>query len=274
MTPIPVLAADLMSHVTNSDELHFGPWHFGIPGLNKHVTMMILASTVVAVVAIGTARAAVRAQGRGILANSVEATCLFLRDQVVRPGIGDHHASAYFPLFATFFFFILANNLIGLLPPPFGATATGNIWVTAALAIVTLVTMFVGGMIEKGPIGFWVSLVPHGVPLALAPLVWLIEFFGLFVKPFALTVRLFANMTAGHVILAVLGSFLIAGSEGFFAGTLGIAGWLGLKLGVGLPTLAFALGIMVFELFVALIQAYIFTTLSSIFVGQCLSHEH
>lgn len=269
-----VLASDLMSHVTNSDELHVGPWHFGIPGLNKHVTMMLLAATVVAIAGIATARAAVRAQGRGLLANCVEATCLFLRDQVVRPGIGEHHASAYFPLFATFFFFILVNNFIGLMPPPLGATATGNIWVTAALAIVTLATMFVGGMIEKGPIGFWVGLVPHGVPWALWPLVWVIEFFGLFVKPFALTVRLFANMTAGHVILAVLASFLIAGSEGFFAGKLGLAGWLGLKAGVGLPTLGFALFITVFEVLVAFIQAYIFTTLSAIFVGQCLSHEH
>jgi len=274
VSPLPVLAADLMSHVTNSDELHFGPWHFGIPGVNKHVTMMLIAAVVVAVSAIATARAAARAQGRGLLANSVEATCLFLRDQVVRPGIGEHHASAYFPLFATFFFFILVNNLIGLLPPPLGATATGNISITAALALVTLATMFLGGMIEKGPIGFWLSLIPHGVPAALAPLVWLIEFFGLFVKPFALTVRLFANMTAGHVILAVLGSFLIAGSEGFFAGKLGLAGWLGLKVGVGLPTLGFALFIVVFETLVAFIQAYIFTTLSAIFVGQCLSHEH
>jgi F-type H+-transporting ATPase subunit a len=274
VTALPLLAADLMSHVTNSDELHFGPWHFGIPGVNKHVTMMLLAALVVGAAAIATARAAVRAQGRGLLANCVEATCLFLRNEVVRPGIGDHHASAWFPLFATFFFFILVNNLLGLLPPPLGATATGNIWVTASLAVVTLAAMFGGGMKEKGVFGFWLSLIPHGVPLALKPLVWAIEFFGLFVKPFALTVRLFANMTAGHVILAVLGSFLIAGSEGFFTGKLGAAGWLGLKAGVGLPTLGFALFIMVFEVLVAFIQAYIFTTLSAIFVGQCLSHEH
>jgi F-type H+-transporting ATPase subunit a len=112
------------------------------------------------------------------------------------------------------------------------------------------------------------------VPGALKPLVWAIEFFGLFVKPFALTVRLFANMTAGHVILAVLGTFLIAGSDKFFTGGMGLGPWLGLKVGVGVPTLAFALFIMVFEVLVAFVQAYIFTTLSAIFVGQCLSHEH
>lgn len=274
MSALPLLASELMSHVTNSGELHFGPWHFGIPGVSKHVTMMLLASTVVAVAAILTARAALKAEGRGLLANCVEATCLFVRDQIVRPGIGEHHASAYFPLFATFFFFILANNLIGLLPPPLGATATGNPWVTLALALVTLATMFGGGMAEKGVFGYWLSLIPPGVPLALKPLVWAIEFFGLFVKPFALTVRLFANMTAGHVILAVLGTFLVAGSASFFTGGMGVLPWLGLKVGVGVPTLGFALFIMTFELLVAFIQAFIFTTLSAIFVGQCLSHEH
>ena len=127
-----------MAHVTNSDEIHFGPWHFGIPGVSKHVTMMLLASAIVAVAAIATARAALRAEGRGLLANMVEATCLFLRDQIVRPGIGEHHASRWFPLFATFFFFILANNLLGLLPTPLGVSATGNVWVTMSLALVTL----------------------------------------------------------------------------------------------------------------------------------------
>ena len=274
MSPVLVLASDLISHVTNSDEIHVGTWHFGIPGLSKHVVMMLVSAVFVAVIAIATARAAVRAQGRGLLANCVESTALFIRDEIVRPGIGHHHASAYFPLFATFFFFILANNLIGLLPPPFGASATGNIWVTAALASVTLVTMFVGGMVEKGVFGFWIGLVPHGVPFYMWPIVWLIEVFGLFTKPFALTVRLFANMTAGHVILAVLGTFLVAGTEALGEGRMGMGGWLGLKFGVGIPTLGFALFINTFEVAVAFIQAYIFTTLSAIFVGQCLSHEH
>lgn len=269
-----VLAADLMSHVVNSDELHFGPFHFGIPGLNKHVMMMLVAATVVTVVAIIAARAAVKAEGRGIIANSVEATALFLRDEIVKPGIGDHHARAWFPVFATFFFFILANNLIGLLPPPFGATATGNVWITAALASITLVLMIGGGMWEKGPLKYWIGIVPHGVPFYMWPIVWLIELVGHITKPFALTVRLFANMTAGHVILAVLSMFLLAGSEVARPGEGSIGGWLGLKALVAPPTLGFALFIMVFEVLVAFIQAYIFTTLSAIFVGQCLSHDH
>ncbi len=274
MSPAIVLAADLMGHVTNSDEIHVGEWHFAIPGLSKHVVMMLVAGATVAIVAIVTARAAVKAEGRGLLANCVESTALFIRDQIVLPGIGHHHASAFFPLFATFFFFILANNLIGLLPPPFGATATGNIWVTAALASVTLATMIGGGMWEKGPIRYWIAIVPHGVPFYMWPIVWVIEVVGHLTKPFALTVRLFANMTAGHIILAVLGTFLVAGTASLNEGTMGWGGWLGLKLGVGIPTLGFALFINTFEVLVAFIQAYIFTTLSAIFVGQCLSHEH
>ena len=125
----------------------------------------------------------------------------------------------------------------------------------------------VGGTIEKGPFGFWVGLVPHGVPWWLWPLVLPLEIFGLVTKPFALMVRLFANMTAGHVILGVLAGFLAFGNIGFGA-------YLGSIAMVGVPTVAFYLFILVFELAVAFIQAYIFAYLSSIFIGLMLSHEH
>jgi len=291
MSVLSVLAGGgIIDHVINSEDIHvvgeigiplsrFNAWcehdlHLFNPHLNKHVAMMMVAATVVGVAAIVTARRASLARGRGILAHCVEAVVVFLRDQVVRPGVGDHHAHAYFPLFATFFFFILANNLVGLLPPPFGATATGNIAVTASLAGITLLTMIVGGMVVKGPVGYWIGIVPHGVPAFMWPLVWVIEFVGHLTKPFALTVRLFANMTAGHVILAVLGTFLVAGSEKFFAGQSSLGAWIGVKVMVAPASLGFALFITVFELLVAFVQAYIFTTLSSIFVGLCLSHEH
>ncbi len=245
------------------------------PHVSKHVVMMMVAAAIVGIAAIYTSRRAVRDRGHGLFAHMVEATALFLRDQVVRPGIGDHHARSWYPFLATFFFFILTCNLLGLLPPPFGATATGNIWVTAALASVTLGAMALGGMMEKGPLGYWIGIVPHGVPWWMWPLVWIIEFFGHLTKPFALTVRLFANMTAGHVILAVLGGiFLVAGSESYWAHEKGLGSLLGLKAMVVLPSLAFALFIALFEFLVAFVQAYIFTTLSSIFIGLCLSHEH
>jgi F-type H+-transporting ATPase subunit a len=272
----PVLASGVLDHLVNSRELEFGPVVVHLPPpLTKHAVMMLVAATIVGVAAVWTARRAIRNEGRGLLANMVEATALFLRNEVVRPGIGHHHASRWFPYLATLFFFILTCNLIGLLPPPLGATATGNIWVTAGLASLTLFSMLGAGMAEKGVFGYWVSIVPPGVAWWMWPLVWGIELFGHMTKPFALTVRLFANMTAGHVILAVLtGMFLVAGSQSFWAGEGGLAGLLGLKAMAGLPSLAFALFITAFELLVAFIQAYIFTTLTSIFIGLCISHEH
>jgi F-type H+-transporting ATPase subunit a len=285
----PVLAGEglgervietLHHHLQNSHEIDLGGFgHIDLnhaindpvrgmtgfdPHVSKHVVMMLLAATVVGAAGILAARMATRASGRGILGNCVESTFLFLRDQVVRPNVGDHHARAYLPWFATFFFFILLCNLIGLFPPPLGATATGNISVTAALAILTFFTVQVGGMVEKGVLGYWTGLVPHGVAWWMWPLVFLIELVGLLTKPFALTVRLFANMTAGHVILGVLSVFLLVAQEQ----------GLGMSMLVAPPSLVFYLFILVFEVFVALIQAYIFTTLSSIFVGLALSHEH
>ena len=314
MTP-PVLASGIVEHLSNSREIHFlGGLHWDLnatinfpvalwtggkavmgtvlengqeverlvgveggfnPGISAHVVMMLLAAGIVTLAAVHASRRAARASGRGLFANMVESTALFLRDEVVRPGIGEHHARAWFPYMATLFFFVLTCNLLGLLPPPLGVTATGNIWVTAALASLTLVAMIGGGMVEKGPVRYWIGVVPHGVPWWMWPLVWVIEVVGHLTKPFALTVRLFANMTAGHVILAVLvGMFLVAGSEGYWAQERDLGSLLGLKAMVVLPTIAFALFIMLFECFVALIQAYLFTMLSSIFVGLCLSHEH
>lgn len=287
---VPVLAAEeglgervtetLHHHLQNSYEIDLGGFggfdlneHVNFPlrdllGFNphvsKHVVMMLLAATVVAIAGITAARVAARGSGRGVLGNTVESIVLFLRDQVVRPNVGEHHAHAYLPWFATVFFFILACNTIGLLPPPLGATATGNWCVTGALALLTFFAVQIGGMGEKGIVGYWVGLVPHGVAWWMWPLVFVIEIVGLLTKPFALMVRLFANMTAGHVILGVLSVFLLVAQE------MG-----GVRLGlIAPPSIAFYLFILAFEVFVALVQAYIFTTLSSIFVGLALSHEH
>lgn len=308
MNAAPLLAAgDIISHLTNSYELHFGAltldlnqlvnfrvalWtggeavmgtlvHHGEevegivavkggfnPHVTKHVVMMFLAACFTAFAAILTARVADRKTGRRFFPSMIEWVVVWLRDEVIGEGIHDaKNRRRYFPLLATLFFFILSCNLIGLLPPPFGSTATGNVNITAGLALVTLTTMLIGGMIEKGPVKFWIGLVPHGVPLALWPLVFVIECVGLVTKPFALTVRLFANMTAGHVMLAVLGGFLLVGGP-----TLGA--WLTNKAMAGIPSLAFYLFINTFEVLIALIQAYIFTILSSIFVGMMISHEH
>ncbi|MFN0116785.1 MAG: F0F1 ATP synthase subunit A [Elusimicrobiota bacterium] len=186
---------------------------------------------------------------RGLL----EIFVMFIRDQIVIPNMG-HEGLKYLPYFLTLFFFILTSNLIGLIPG--SATATGNISVTAALAVCTLLLMNFAGIREHGFIHHVKNFVPHGVPGWLAPLVFPLEVIGMFAKAFALTVRLFANMIAGHiVILAFLSLIFLVG---------------GVMI---IPSVALALAMMMLELFVCFVQAFIFTFLTSIFVGSTL-HPH
>jgi F-type H+-transporting ATPase subunit a len=185
----------------------------------------------------------------------------WIRDEMVVPVMGKEVGQKLLPLFLTLFFFIMFMNLMGLLPG--GATATASIFVTGALALITFGTMVIGGMVVQGPIAFWKHLVPH-VPLALWPLMFAVELVGLFVKPIALMIRLFANMTGGH--LAVLS---LMGLVFFFGSMSPAVGWASSPVAVGL-----AVFIMIIESFVALLQAYIFTTLSIIFVQASLHPEH
>lgn len=189
---------------------------------------------------------------------------LWIRDEMAVPALGRHHAHTLLPLFLTAFFFVTVSNLMGLFP--FGSTATSCVFVTAGMALVTFATMIIGGMIANGPVKFWVGLVPHGVPLALWPLMFVIEIIGLLVKPFALTIRLFANMTGGHlVVLSFMGLIFFFGQ----AELLGKVTYVIAPFAVG-----FSVFIMIIEAFVALLQAYIFTLLSMLFVGSCLHPEH
>jgi F-type H+-transporting ATPase subunit a len=186
----------------------------------------------------------------------------WVRDEMVYPQMGKELGRKFLPYFLCVFFFVLFMNLMGLVP--FSATATASIFVTAALALTTLLAMVVCGMVAQGPIAFWKNLVPH-VPLALWPLMFVVELIGLLVKPFALMVRLFANMSGGHmVVLSFMGLIF------FFAAASGAgAGWGSSPIAV-----AFAVFIMIIESFVALLQAYIFTQLSVIFVNAAVHPEH
>jgi F-type H+-transporting ATPase subunit a len=187
---------------------------------------------------------------------------LWIRDEMVYPVMGKEGGRQFLPFFLTLFFFILFMNLLGLVPG--SATATASIWVTGAMAAITLSTMVFGGMIAQGPIAYWKNLVPH-VPLALWPLMFVVELVGVFVKPFALTIRLFANMTGGHLVVLSLMGMLF-----FFAAEMGQAvGWATSPVWVG-----FAVFIMIIEFFVAMLQAYIFTILSILFVQASLHPEH
>jgi F-type H+-transporting ATPase subunit a len=187
----------------------------------------------------------------------------WIRDEMVYPVMGAERGRKFLPFFLSIFFFVVACNLIGLLPH--GATATANIFVTGALAGITLFAMPLCGMVAQGPLAYWKNLVPHGVPAVLWPLMFLLEVISLLTRPFALMVRLFANMTAGHLVIL---SFV------------GLIQYFGLSSGGGVAwavaplSVAFAAFIMIIEAFVALLQAYVFTLLSIVFVGASVHPEH
>jgi F-type H+-transporting ATPase subunit a len=258
------------SHLAREVELpHFAPVRLG--GLTidlsptKHVVMMLLASVLCAVTLI-TAAAAHKRHSHAVgrpkgFAAGIEAVVLFVRDEVILKNVG-HHGNAFVPYLLATFFFILFANILGLIP--YGSTATGNISVTAALAVLAFIVIEVAGMraLGKDYIGtilYWPSDMKNGpmkvfLSLILSP----VELLGKFTKPFALAIRLFANMTAGHVIvLAFIGMIFTFGSY---------------LVAVG-PVLM-ALAIMLLEVFVALLQAYIFTLLVSVFIGQIREAHH
>ncbi|WP_420456653.1 F0F1 ATP synthase subunit A [Rubrivirga sp.] len=195
---------------------------------------------------------------RGLVQNLLETLVIYIRDEVAKPNLGAKY-ERYLPYLLTVFFFILACNLIGLVP--FGATATANITVTAVLAILTfVVTQFAGTK------DYWAHIFnPPGIPLIVKPILIPIEILGLFTKPFALAVRLFANMTAGHlVILNLIGLIFIVGGMSATAGYL-----------TSIPALLLTLFVYCLELLVAFIQAYVFTILSALFIGMATAeHEH
>ena len=190
---------------------------------------------------------------------------LWIRDEMVVPILGKHHGHVFLPFFLSLFFFVMFCNLFGLLPAPIGGTATSSIFVTAVLAITTFLTVIVMGMKEQGAVGFWVHLVPSGVPIWLAPVMFVVELIGLCAKHIALMLRLFVAMVAGHIIVEIfVGLIFVAGSK------LGILG--GLTLSV--PLLGVLTLVTIIESFVALLQAYIFTYLSILFVGMSMHPEH
>jgi F-type H+-transporting ATPase subunit a len=178
-----------------------------------------------------------------------------VRDEIAKLTIGKGY-EIFVPYLLTVFFFILFGNFLGLIP--YSATFTSNIAVTSTLAVFTFIMTQFGGIRSNGFFRFIKGLVPHGIPVWLLPLMIIVEFLGLLTKPFALAIRLFANMTAGHiVILALIGLI-------FFMKTIFVA-----PVSVG-----FALFIYLLEILVSLIQAYIFTMLSSLFIGMAVHQEH
>jgi len=250
-------------HLPEFEPLHLGPLVLDLSP-TKHVVFLFLAAVLCVAIFSGVARHVRRKGAEGApsgFANAVEAIILYFRDEVVRRNIG-HGADRFTPLILTLFFFILTMNLLGLVP--WGATATGNLSVTAALALVALVVIEVSGFAELGPRGYARTIFykPEGLNPVMGGVMLLVmtpvEFLGKLAKPFALAIRLFANMTAGHtILLALLGLILI------FGGNLGVAGG-----SIVMSTL-----LMLLEIFVAFLQAYIFAMLTAVFIGL-IRHAH
>lgn len=269
-------AGDPFQHTWNTWGIEFYRWviHLNaIPfcerlGITNAVVMMLVVACVLAFVGLRGAAECTRAAAEGRaprgLGAVVEQAVLFIRDGVLKPTMPHHNRSPYFiSLFATIFCFILLCNVLGLLPQPFGRTATGSPFVNFGIAfgVTYCIGIWGAGFYEHG-VGFLAHIAPHAPFPVRWFILWPIEFLGLLVKPVALTIRLTANMTAGHIILAVLMSFV-----------LGIGQSVGQSIG-GVASAAGFFAITAFELAIAFIQAYIFTVLSSVFVGASLSHDH
>jgi len=202
---------------------------------------------------------------KGRVWQMLEAILVYMRDYVARPAIGSHDADRFMPLIWTIFFFVLGCNLIGILP--WFGTPTGALGVTAALALVAFLTVVLSGMKKLGPIQFWKAQVPHmdlpkPIAIFLVPLIFAIEVLGLFIKHFVLAIRLWANMTGGHIVLAVLMAFIAVATSG-----------LVLWLGVTSASILGAFAITLLEVLVAFIQAYIFAFLTALFIGMAV-HPH
>jgi F-type H+-transporting ATPase subunit a len=256
----------IMHHITDSRVLEFHPFgEIHLPQLplimgiditpTKHVLFMWLTALMLIVLftfIAGKYKKTLIPKG---IVNFFEVFIVFVRDEIARPNLG-HGYHKFMPYLLTVFFFILFGNFLGLIP--YSATFTSNIAVTATLAAFTFFVTQLGGIKANGFGGYLKGLVPHGIPSWMLVIMIPVELLGLLTKPFALAIRLFANMVAGHtVILALIGLI-------FFMQTYLVA----------FISIPFTLFVYMLEILVALIQAYIFTMLSSLFIGMAVHQEH
>ena len=287
----------IIDHVSNSSVEHpliHLPTIFGIDlSVTKHVIMLWLVAAVVFVLITWIVRRYIKQEQpvpSGLM-NAVEAFVEYIRDTIVKPNVGDKWANSWTPLVLTIFFFILVANGIGLIPlfdfvglidrfilhSPEGSfvanvvhggtTATGNFNVTAGLAAITFFSIIIAGSKAQGFVKYWKNLVPHGLNPLLYILLVPIEIVSMFVKPFALTMRLAANMTGGHIAILAILSFVFLFTELFGRAIAGI----GVGLFVSVPLAA---AISALEIIVVLVQAYIFALLTAIFIGMAINVHH
>ena len=287
----------IINHVSNSPLDHpliHLPTIAGIDfSVTKHVFMLWFVAAVVFLI-VTTAVRRYLSSGRPVpsgFMSALEAVVLYIRDNIVQPNVGRKWVNTWTPLILTFFVFILSANAIGLIPlfdlvalvdhyvlhtgpDSFlkrvvhgGTTATANFNVTAALASITFGAIIVAGTKAHGFINHWKNLVPHGLAWPIYILLIPIEVMGLFVRPFALTMRLAANMTGGHIAILAILSFVFLFAEMFGSALAGV----GVGMAVSIPL---AVGISALEIIVVLVQAYVFTLLTAVFIGMAIHVHH
>tara|TARA_Y100000748_G_scaffold212804_1_gene178469 strand:- start:834 stop:1754 length:921 start_codon:yes stop_codon:yes gene_type:complete len=295
-TVLEQVGPNIIHHVSNSDITHpiiHIPKIFGIDfSITKHVLMLWLVAIIVSIVVVLPIRKYLANNGKkkSRWVTLIEYIVEFVRDTISSPNVGSNWIMTWTPLFLTFFFFILFANGIGMIPifdtigllDRFilktgsdslinnllhgGVTATGNFNVTAGLATVTFFSIIIAGIKKHGFIKHWKNLVPHGLAWPVYIILIPIELMGLFVKPFALTMRLAANMTGGHIAILALLSLMAIIGEMFHSAAAGI--------GVAVISIPMAAAISGLEIIVVLVQAYVFTLLTAVFVGMAINVHH
>jgi F-type H+-transporting ATPase subunit a len=288
----------IIGHVANSPLdhplIHLPPIGGIDMSITKHVLMLWVAAAVVLLVATLAVRKYTRG-GRmvpqGPVMGLLEYVAVRVRDDIVTPAVGRKWVDSYTPLILTFFLFIVTANAIGMVPifdllallnhtvlhlpedsfftqlTHGGTTPTGNFNVTAALATISFLAIIVAGVRAHGFIGHWKNMVPHGVHPALWVILIPIEILGMFVRPFALTMRLAANMTGGHIAILAILSMIFIMAETSRSALVG--------LGIGLVALPLTVGISVLEAVVVVpVQAFVFTLLTAVFIGMAIHAHH
>ena len=290
---------NIIHHVSNSDIEHpilHLPHLYNIDmSVTKHVLMLWIVAVSVGLFVIIPVQKFVK-QHKLIpsgLINFIEIIVTFVRDTIVKPNVGSKWVNNWAPLILTFLFFIFFANAIGMIPifdllgvinrfilhVPYsdnhnfingllhgGPTATGNFNVTAALAFITFSSIIIAGVRAHGFVQHWKNLVPHGLPAFVYVILIPIEIIGMFVKPFALTMRLAANMTGGHIALLAILSFMAIFADMFHSVLAGI--------GVAIISVPMAAAISGLEIIVVIVQAYVFTLLSAVFIGMAINVHH
>jgi len=230
----------------------------------------VISLVVVFLVMLGVAKSFNKDGRPGWLTRVFRGWCRWVRDEMVYSVMGEKAGRPWVPYFLFLFFFVTGMNVIGMIPSIDGvlsvSAATGTPFVTGPLALITFGLMLFCGMRQNGVLGFIKGLMPAGLPIVLMPMMLLIELVGLVVKPFALMIRLFANMLAGHLVVASMIGLIFVFTK-MFGGSI-------VSYGPALLAAGMAAFIFILESFVTLLQGYIFTYLSIIFLHQAIHQEH